>query len=442
MDNLIKKFSFPKEKPKVPEFQHGWTLSGNKRLLAKYIKELKPKVVLELGVWLGGSTRHMLQQNNNVKVICVDHWKVGDTISNAITDEKKRSREDDIIVEIIKKDELYETFLVNCWEYKDRIIPMKMGGHEAIRYLAKNNVKIDMIYLDMDHEFKPVKEDLAEIQKYFPNIVTLGDDIRWHDGVGLALMHHVKKHPNTELRFDKNCYAITPLTKQPIELQVLELDFAFRPIKKKNKSKLAIVTYGNPKTILSWAYKLGVSYKIFVIDDKNSDIGVLMNHGYIVAKNNGFERIMFVSPSITFDKQRIQEIAECDEDIAFFGFRNSFQDFDLYTSELCLLIKKDFFKSIDGFSLRNPKNRLCTIVNLKLRAYKKPMYYTIKGEVRQPMIKLNPKHKKGFSIIRKLADDNKNAFLKQVKGLSIMKQKKILQKMIGDNIYVENVFLK
>ena len=96
------------------------------------------------------------------------------------------------------------------WEYKDRFKPMRMDGKKAVKVLYDLGLQPDFIYLDMDHEYETVYEDLHLILKYFPNVTIVGDDYMFHVGVCKALhqimdvYHHNINHVVTY----GNCYAI------------------------------------------------------------------------------------------------------------------------------------------------------------------------------------------------------------------------------------------
>ena len=185
INKLKIKHPFPKTKPNVEHIDHGWMQYGNKRLVDKYVP--KATVILELGVWLGTSVKYEINTNPNVTVIAVDLWDDGGkTIQNSI---KTDSNIDQLVVKA--SSDLYNYFLTNVWDYKDNIIPIKMDGRKALKYLHDLDLEIDLIYLDMDHEYKAVYKDLWEIFNYFPGVPIIGDDILYHSGVGYAVKQFI-----------------------------------------------------------------------------------------------------------------------------------------------------------------------------------------------------------------------------------------------------------
>ena len=74
---------------------------------------------------------------------------------------------------------VYYQFLANVFKtgHQDHITPFPQSSLNAARFLAKNEVKVDMVYLDGSHEYDDV---LSDITAYWPLIrsggVMVGDD--------------------------------------------------------------------------------------------------------------------------------------------------------------------------------------------------------------------------------------------------------------------------
>jgi predicted O-methyltransferase YrrM len=154
---------YPETKPSVPEDLHGWFDDRNKDFLKPLIENAK--VIVELGAWLGTSTRWFCANSGGI-VYSVDHWK------GSIEHQTRKSLQD-------KLPTLYDTFIVNCWSFKDRIIPIKMTTVPGMHYIADNDIKPDIIFVDASHEYEDVLADLETASKLFPNAVLVGDDWSW-----------------------------------------------------------------------------------------------------------------------------------------------------------------------------------------------------------------------------------------------------------------------
>lgn len=153
---------FPYVKPDVPSSDQGWLVNNVKGVLEKFLNE-DTKVIIELGSWLGTSTRFMLDCAPNAIVYAVDHWR--------------GSYGHRIDLECSKMlPHLLDTFIVNCWDYQDRIWIVKTCTVLGLHALMEENVRPDLIYIDAGHEFNSVYLDILYSLRFFPNAQLVGDD--------------------------------------------------------------------------------------------------------------------------------------------------------------------------------------------------------------------------------------------------------------------------
>lgn len=162
---LKEKYNWPDEKPDVEENQHGWFLEDAAEVLSSFLNE-DTKLIVELGSWVGKSTRHMLEAAPNATIIAVDHWK-GSAKSQHMPKRKKMLPT------------LYETFLVNCWKFKDRLIPLKSDTLSGLQEIHDNDLSPDLVYIDADHSYEMVLKDIRKTIELFPNAQIVGDDWLW-----------------------------------------------------------------------------------------------------------------------------------------------------------------------------------------------------------------------------------------------------------------------
>lgn len=175
MDGLVelrKRFLFPSKPPPVPRSDHGWFGDANREVLRAIIKP-KFKVIVELGSWLGLSTRFLAKTAPKAAVIAIDHW-LGSAACH----------EDDEWRKFIPT--LYETFLASSWNYRSQIVPMRMNTIPGLELVHSLGIKPDLVYIDADHEYASVRADLEKTLSLFPKARVAGDDL-WHDGVHRAL---------------------------------------------------------------------------------------------------------------------------------------------------------------------------------------------------------------------------------------------------------------
>jgi predicted O-methyltransferase YrrM len=136
--------------------------------LERLIREHSVEVIVEVGCWLGASTRHMASQlPEGGKVYAVDHW-LG-SIENQPGEWCYFP-----VLPI-----LYQQFLSNVVHQglTEKIIPVRMASLEAARTLK---VVPDLIYIDAAHDTESVYQDLRAWYPFLqPQGVMCGDDADW-----------------------------------------------------------------------------------------------------------------------------------------------------------------------------------------------------------------------------------------------------------------------
>src|SRR5436190_126076 len=165
IEDLKKAFPFPAAEPDVPASDHGWFGPENERLLKG---ALSPgiKVVLELGSWLGKSTRFIAGAAPSAVVVSIDHW-----YGSA---EHKVNQKLKAVLPV-----LYETFLKNCWLIRDRIVPLRSSTVPGMRLVRDYGVSPDLVYVDASHDYQSVRADILVSKELFPDAALCGDDFTW-----------------------------------------------------------------------------------------------------------------------------------------------------------------------------------------------------------------------------------------------------------------------
>jgi glycosyltransferase involved in cell wall biosynthesis len=110
-----------------------------------YSTAKKMDTVLEIGSWKGRSTHALLAGSKGV-VTAVDHFK-------GSSDPK------DFSCMLGKQQDIYGQFLKNVGHFKN-LKTMKMSSEEAASKLKGNGIKFDMIFIDGEHTYESVKEDI------------------------------------------------------------------------------------------------------------------------------------------------------------------------------------------------------------------------------------------------------------------------------------------
>jgi hypothetical protein len=169
---LKKKYPWPDRKPKVPTYDDQLCHQCHDLLSNSLSK--KTQLVIELGSCVGKSTQYILSQASNCTIVCIDVWDI-----NRIPDMKNWDLPNNVL------SNLYETFIVNCWEYKDRVIPVRQLTLDGLKEVHQFGYVPDLIYIDADHSYEAVKQDVELSYQLFPNAVFVGDD--YYDAVPTVL---------------------------------------------------------------------------------------------------------------------------------------------------------------------------------------------------------------------------------------------------------------
>lgn len=149
----------------LPFNPQGWYI--NQASMEYLIKRGNVKTIIEVGSWLGQSTRHFAQTIPEDGVVyAVDHWQGSPNEDNSSFDIPN----------------LYRQFLSNVIHENltHKIIPIRMSSLEASQTLK---VKPDLVYLDATHDYNNVMLDLIVWFPFVKGHGTLcGDDYFWnHD---------------------------------------------------------------------------------------------------------------------------------------------------------------------------------------------------------------------------------------------------------------------
>jgi len=135
------------------------TWGGEHIYLTHSIEELRPRVVVEIGVWKGGSVitmaRRMKELNIDGVVIAVDTW-LGAWEHWLNKDWKASLRLED------GYPSLYKTFAANIVDQglQDYAVPLPLDSVNAATFLKVKGLVADLIHIDGGHDFQAVKSDL------------------------------------------------------------------------------------------------------------------------------------------------------------------------------------------------------------------------------------------------------------------------------------------
>jgi hypothetical protein len=165
--SLAASHPWPDQRPRdaAPGQEPGWLGAGSEVLLSRSLSH-KTKLVVELGSWLGLSTRFIADAAPHATVVSIDHWKGSPEHNN---EERYRAL----------LPHLYETFQSRCWNYRDRVVPLRMGSIDGLRHVAEAGLEPDFIYVDAEHTYEAVSAELKLARELFPHSLIGGDDYDW-----------------------------------------------------------------------------------------------------------------------------------------------------------------------------------------------------------------------------------------------------------------------
>lgn len=153
----------------------GW--ASNSPTFDMVIASYRPKLIVEVGTWKGGSAIHMankcksLYGNNDFEIVCIDtflgsveHWN---RIAYSMSFENGRP-------------DIYKTFVSNVIQTgnADVITPFPVDSHNGHQVLKHYGVQADLVYIDAGHDFNAVVSDINGYKTVLrPGGILLGDDI-------------------------------------------------------------------------------------------------------------------------------------------------------------------------------------------------------------------------------------------------------------------------
>ncbi|KAL1518674.1 hypothetical protein AB1Y20_002962 [Prymnesium parvum] len=183
---------WPDEQPDVAPFMHGWVHLGNERLVRRLIASRRPRVLVELGSWLGLFTTFLLEETElcGASVFAVDPWDA----ARLQTSQADQYAADPEARRILADVPLYATFLANTWPHRHRLFPLRMTSLEGLAQIERLGAPVDLVYIDGDHSLDAVLADLEACHALFPEAAVVGDDWQWPE-VRQAVRQFCTEHP-------------------------------------------------------------------------------------------------------------------------------------------------------------------------------------------------------------------------------------------------------
>jgi hypothetical protein len=174
--NLLNKDIYNDIKPSETFHVAGW--HSDSIVFQNLIEQTRPKVIVEIGSWLGASAIHMAKivksMGFDTKIYCIDTWLGAEEFWTWL----KHTPERDLKLKN-GYPQVYFDFLSNVakHEVQDIITPIPNTSYIGYLILKHYNITADLIYVDGSHEYIDVKNDIVHYLNILnPNGIMFGDD--------------------------------------------------------------------------------------------------------------------------------------------------------------------------------------------------------------------------------------------------------------------------
>ena len=158
---------------------NGFTFERYPDMFVQIVSEVKPKLIVEVGSWLGGSAMLMAAVCKDeglldTEVVCIDTWLGSEEHLGEVSSfEYKNGRP-----------QIYEQFLSNIIHrnFTDMITPFPIDSTNGLIFLRKKGIKANLVYIDGGHDYLSVKNDLYNAAHILaPGGWIVGDDFQHPD---------------------------------------------------------------------------------------------------------------------------------------------------------------------------------------------------------------------------------------------------------------------
>lgn len=174
---LRDRFPWPERRPDVAPI--GWSMDyGGRGLILDAIRSRDIRVIVEVGVFLGGSLRQWLGASPDVVAVAVDPWFdwVVTPGQGSFVERHPIGRKH--AAQLFAPGGHLASFLASTWDLRDRVVPVRGTGLGLLPTLHALGLRPDLIYLDADK----TGTELPICGELFPKALVGGDDWIWQDG--------------------------------------------------------------------------------------------------------------------------------------------------------------------------------------------------------------------------------------------------------------------
>jgi hypothetical protein len=158
MAAFASRYRWPDVKPRIPLISERNPISeGMQEVISRCVSH-GTRLVANLGPGVGSSTRFIADLAPSASIIAIDTWD-----GNG----KQQSGPALLLP--------FETFLSECWGYRDQIVPLKADWAEGLREIAQSGLKPELICVGQMQRADRFHEDLCSVINIFPGVTVVGD---------------------------------------------------------------------------------------------------------------------------------------------------------------------------------------------------------------------------------------------------------------------------
>ena len=207
----------------LKKHKQGWLSEYTKENIKYVINEFKPKVMVELGSWLGLSTKYIKSLDKDISLYCFDKFQ---NVLHTSYEFNKYNPLDNFYFNIPR----IETFYKNMEDYDNLYTVIgDIDINKILLLFRQKNINVDVFFIDFEKKTFFLNLIINNILKEFPEAIIIGDDL---------VFDSVKKSIYLQMTQNKRYYGISEESYILSNKMLKNYEHVFhKNIFKKNKNK-------------------------------------------------------------------------------------------------------------------------------------------------------------------------------------------------------------
>ncbi len=154
---------------RMKENSFGWLSMANEFAMDYIFEKYSIQKIAEFGIYLGKSTKYLLQKNPEMEYYGFDVFRP--LFLTSYTPQEIKTVDKKFYYQFLR----FETFHRNIHQYK-HVTTIVGDIYENYNLLKKYNIPIEFVYIDFEKKTKPLIEFVEKVLHDYPNAIILGDD--------------------------------------------------------------------------------------------------------------------------------------------------------------------------------------------------------------------------------------------------------------------------